>query len=221
MRQMAERMPLSRVSTVDALVAALRSRILSGDLRPGAHLSEVELATAYGVGRHSLRAAFRELARGGLLVHEPNRGVRVPVPTAEESEDLYLHRAALELGALHVALADGRSLDGVLGPLAALREMPEDEPWDRVAVAHDAFHAAIVDAAGGRRLSAAYAALQGELLFFVTRIRPLYTVETMIAAHERLADALVGGDPARAEAALALDLAQGRDAIRAALATAG
>jgi DNA-binding GntR family transcriptional regulator len=99
--------------------------------------------------------------------------------------------------------------------------MPEDEPWDRVAVAHDAFHAAIVDAAGGRRLSAAYAALQGELLFFVTRIRPLYTVETMIAAHERLADALVGGDPARAEAALALDLAQGRDAIRAALAAAG
>jgi DNA-binding GntR family transcriptional regulator len=120
-----------------------------------------------------------------------------------------------------VALADGRSLDGVLGPLAALRQMPEDEPWDRVAVAHDAFHAAIVDAAGGRRLSAAYAALQGELLFFVTRIRPLYTVETMIAAHERLADALVGGDPARAEAALALDLAQGRDAIRAALAAAG
>jgi DNA-binding GntR family transcriptional regulator len=43
----------------------------------------------------------------------------------------------------------------------------------------------------------------------------------MIAAHERLADALVGGDPARAEAALALDLAQGRDAIRAALAAAG
>src|SRR6478736_1154832 len=151
---MAEHMPLSRVSTVDALVAALRSRILSGDLRPGAHLSEVELATAYGVGRHSLRAAFRELARGGLLVHEPNRGVRVPVPTAEESEDLYLHRAALELGALHVALADERSLDGVLGPLAALRQMPEDEPWDRVAVAHDAFHAAIVDAAGGRRLAA-------------------------------------------------------------------
>jgi DNA-binding GntR family transcriptional regulator len=221
MQQMAERMPLSRVSTVDALVVALRSRILSGELRPGAHLSEVELATAYGVGRHSLRAAFRELARGGLLVHEPNRGVRVPVPTADDSEDLYLHRAALELGALRVALADGRSFDGVREPLAVLEAMPDDEPWDRVAVAHDAFHAAIVDAAGGHRLSEAYAALQGELLFFVTRIRPLYTVEAMIAAHRRLADALLSGDPTRAEAALMLDLAQGRDAIRAALAGVG
>jgi len=215
---MAEHLPLSRISTVDALSASLRSRILSGELQPGAHLSEVELATAYGVGRHSLRAAFRELVRGGLLVHEPNRGVRVPVPTAEGSEDLYLHRAAIELGALRMALADGRSFAGVQAPLQALEAMPDDEPWDRVAVAHDAFHAAIVDAAGGRRLSAAYADLQGELLFFVTRIRPLYTVRTMIAAHQRLAAALLGGDPARAEAALALDLAQGRDAIRAALA---
>jgi DNA-binding GntR family transcriptional regulator len=214
----AEQLSLSRISTVDALTTSLRSRILSGELAPGAHLSEVELATAYGVGRHSLRAAFRELARGGLLVHEPNRGVRVPVPTAEDSEDLYLHRAAIELGALRLAIGDGRSFEGVRAPLAALEAMPDDEPWDRVALAHDAFHAAIVGAAGGRRLSAAYAGLQGELLFFVTGIRPLYTVQSMIAAHRRLADALLSGDPARAEAALALDLAQGRDAIRAALA---
>src|SRR4051794_13706917 len=190
-------MPLARISTVDALVGALRSRILSGELGPGSHLSEVDLAGAYGVGRHSLRAAFRELARRGLLVHEPNRGVRVPVPTARESEDLYLHRAALELGALRVALADGRPFAGVRAPLAALAAMPADEPWDHVAVAHDAFHAAIVAAARGRRLSSAYAALQDELLFFVTRIRPLYTVATMAAAHERLADALLSGDPAR------------------------
>ncbi len=210
-------MPLSRVSTVDALVGALRSRILTGHLAPGAHLSEVELAGSYGVGRHSLRAAFRELAREGLLVHEPNRGVRVPVPTAAESEDLYLHRAALELGALRVALADGASFDGIREPLGLLERMPDDEPWDRVAVVHDAIHAAVVDAAGSRRLSAAYAALQGELLFFVTRIQPLYTVQTMIRAHRLLADALTGDDPVAAEVALAADLAQGRTALRQAL----
>lgn len=214
-------MPLSRVSTVDALVGALRSRILTGDLPPGAHLSEVELAGSYGVGRHSLRAAFRELSRDGLLVHEPNRGVRVPVPTAAESEDLYRHRAALELGALRVALADGASFVAVREPLAVLEQMPADEPWDRVALVHDAIHAAVVDAAGSRRLSAAYAALQGELLFFVTRIRPLYTVQTMIDAHRLLADALTSGDPVAAETALANDLAQGRVALRTALPAGG
>ena len=75
--------------------------------------------------------------------------------------------------------------------------MPADEPWDRVAVVHHAIHAAIVDAAGSRRLSAAYAALQGELLFFVTRIRPQYTVQTMIDAHRLLADAVTSGDAGR------------------------
>jgi DNA-binding GntR family transcriptional regulator len=218
---MAEPMPLSRVSTVDALVGALRSRILTGDLPPGAHLSEVDLAGAYGVGRHSLRAAFRELARDGLLVHEPNRGVRVPVPTGAESEDLYRHRAALELGALRVALADGASFAGIREPLAVLEQMPADEPWDRVALVHDAIHAAVVDAAASRRLSAAYAALQGELLFFVTRIRPLYTVQTMIDAHRLLADALTSGDPVAAETALTNDLAQGRVALRTALPAGG
>jgi DNA-binding GntR family transcriptional regulator len=211
-------LPLSRVSTVDALAGSLRSRILAGDLAPGTHLNEIELATAYAVGRHTLRAAFRDLARVGLLVHQPNRGVFVPVPDAAASDDLFRCRAALELGALRIALADGASFDGAAEPLARLEVMADDEPWDRVAVVHDEIHGAIVDAAGSRRLSAAYAALQGELLFFVSRIRPLYTVRTMQEAHRRLVDALGSGDAARAEQALQDDLAGGRQALNAALA---
>ena len=36
----------------------------------------------------------------------------------------------------------------------------------------------------------------------MTRIRPLYTVQTMIDAHRLLADAVTSGDPVAAEAAL-------------------
>ena len=45
------RLSLHRVSTVDALVAALRTRILDGDLPAGERLRELELAEAYGVAR--------------------------------------------------------------------------------------------------------------------------------------------------------------------------
>jgi DNA-binding GntR family transcriptional regulator len=86
-----------------------------------------------------------------------------------------------------------------------------------VAVVHDEIHRAIVDAAASRRLSDAYAALQGELLFFVTRIRPLYTVRTMQEAHRLLVDALLSGDAARAERALRDDLTGGRQALATAL----
>ena len=61
------RAALARVSTVDALVDALRHRVLSGELAPGAAMREVELSEEYGVGRHSLRAALQALVHEGLL----------------------------------------------------------------------------------------------------------------------------------------------------------
>ena len=51
--------PLHRTSTVDALAQALRQQILDGELSAGAWLRERELCEAYGVARHSLRAALR------------------------------------------------------------------------------------------------------------------------------------------------------------------
>ena len=45
--------------------------------RAGAPLRELELADAYDVSRHTLRAALRELAQDGLVRIEPNRGATV------------------------------------------------------------------------------------------------------------------------------------------------
>ena len=74
---MTARLSLQRVSTVDAIAAALRTRILDGELGAGERLREIELADAYGVARHSLRAALRTLAAEGLVAIEPNRGASV------------------------------------------------------------------------------------------------------------------------------------------------
>ena len=68
---------IERVSTVDAVAASLRTRILDGDLPPGERLREIELTEGYGVARHSLRAALRQLQAEGLVTIEPNRGARV------------------------------------------------------------------------------------------------------------------------------------------------
>src|SRR4051794_13505606 len=91
------RKSLQRVSTVDALSEALRGRVLSGSLPPGAQLREIELTEEYGVGRHSLRAAMQALVHEGLLRHEPNHGVFVPRLSRADVEDLFLVRTALEV----------------------------------------------------------------------------------------------------------------------------
>jgi DNA-binding GntR family transcriptional regulator len=198
---------LQRVSTVDALASALRTRILDGELAGGERLRELELAEAYGVARHSLRAALRALAGEGLVVIAPNRGATVARLTAADAAPLTELRAALELEAARLALArhDGRLPKGVhdaVRLMAAVCEQP-DPPWSTVVEAHHGVHRALVAAAGSPRILRAYDALAGELRLFVIQIRPGWSFERMAEHHERLLADLErsGPEPLRAHLA--------------------
>lgn len=205
------------MSTVEAVADALRHDVLAGTLSPGAHLREAELVERYGVARHSVRSAIAELVRDGLLVHEPNRGAFVPEPDEAAGDDLYRFRRLLERGAVEEALARRATFDGAAAAHARLEALPLDGDWRDVAVAHADFHQAVIDAAGSARLSAAYAGVRAELLFFLATIRPRYTVRELAAAHALLLAALRTGDRRTALAAIDRDLAEGRRLLAAAL----
>ena len=140
----AAREQLARVSTVDALVAALRSRILEGELAAGERLPERELTERYGVARHSVRAALRSLAAEGLVAIEPHRGASVASLDARGVRSLFELRAALELEAAHLALErhGGRLPDGVRARGRAPRRVcaRPDPAWGDVADAHNEVH---------------------------------------------------------------------------------
>lgn len=168
--------PLQRTSTVDALAGALRRQILDGELEPGAWLRERELCEAYGVARHSLRAALRSLSAEGLVRIEPHRGAHVAQLGKEEIPWLYELRVALEVEAAHLALerGGGRLPVEVHEALARLQDAchGEDPSWSEVNEAHAALHAAIVAAARSPRIAAAHAALNGEMQLFLLALRP-------------------------------------------------
>jgi DNA-binding GntR family transcriptional regulator len=186
--------PLERRSTVDALAAALRTRILDGELAPGERLREQELSRTYDVARHTVRAALRALGADGLVAVEPYRGARVALLDAEAVRGLYELRGALETEAVRLALErhGGRLPEGVHAAVRRLsatcaRKRPG---WGAVVEAHDAVHAALVEAAGSPRILAAHRALAGELRMFMVQLRPSWTLERMAADHERLVDDL-------------------------------
>src|SRR5215207_755012 len=193
---MTGRYALQRVSTVDAIAAALRKRILDGDLRAGERLRELELAEACGVARHSLRAALRALAAEGLVTIEPNRGATVARLTAEDVDSLFELRTALEIEAARLALErhGGRLPKSVHDAvrLAAVCQQP-DPPWSAVVEGHDAVHHALV----------------GELRLFVIQLKPSWSLERMAQHHARLLANLEreGPEPLRAH------LADGRASI--------
>jgi DNA-binding GntR family transcriptional regulator len=186
--------PLDRVSAVDELAAALRARILDGDLRPGLRLPEQELCTTYLVARHTARAALRALAAEGLVVIEPHRGARVAALGPADVEGLYELRTALEVEAARLALErhDGRlpgSVHTAVKRLSAVcaRRRPG---WSAVVDAHEAVHAALVGAANSPRIAAAHEALEAETRLFIVQVKMTWTLERMADDHERLVDEL-------------------------------
>ncbi len=184
----------ARPLAVDALVEALRGRILDGELPAGMRLPERELTERHGVARHTLRAALRALAAEGLVRVEPHRGARVARLGPEDVLALYELRAALELEAAHLALErhGGRLPAPVHAAAGALRracEAPEPS-WRRVAEAHEAVHGALVRAARAPRIERAHAALSAEMRLFLMQLRPLWSLERMAADHDALLLAL-------------------------------
>jgi DNA-binding GntR family transcriptional regulator len=204
---------LRRISVVDELTAALRDRILDGDLAPGTPLREIDLAAVYAVSRHTLRAALRELASEGLVRIEPNRGASVARLDDADILGLYELRTALELEAAHLALErhGGRLPAEVIAAVARLtavcrRNRPS---WHAVAAAHATVHGSIVAAAGSRRIETSYAALARELQLFLVQLRPVWSLERMVSHHEALIVELEREGPV----ALRRHLRDGADAV--------
>lgn len=190
---MSSRQPrLELTSTVDALAAALRPRILEGELKAGARLREQELSDDYGVARHTLRAALRSLAAEGLVKIEPNRGARVASLGTKELHDIADLRIALETEAARLALERGegrlpREIHQRAARLASTcrRGRPS---WSSVVDSHEELHTAIVDASGSPRIIGAYKGIVGELRLVLVQLRPAWTLERMAKDHLELVD---------------------------------
>jgi DNA-binding GntR family transcriptional regulator len=211
------------VSTVETVVAALRQEVLAGERPGGQRLVEQELTARYGVARHTLRAALRELAAEGLVRIEPNRGARVTRLNADEILQLYELRTALEVEAARLALERnrGRLPTPVHEALAALEAASADGAWGPINQEHAALHGAIVHAAGSPRIEAAHAALNGELQLFLTQLEPLWSPQRMAADHVALVRGLERDGPTvlrehLSESAAALVAAETGDTARAA-----
>lgn len=204
----------------DRIVADLQRRIFGGMLRPGTPLREAELADRYRAGRHTVRAALRDLIAIGLVAHDPYRSARVRELRATDIRDLFSVRRLIELEAVR------RVIDEDL-PLAAIEEaVVRREAVEATAVAAglgytvgelDAdleFHRALVHSVGSERLSRTFETLSREL-----RLAFLAYIEDAgdRGDHRALLDAIRERDTERACELLERHL---RDGLRFCLAAA-
>jgi len=141
----------------------IKADLLTGAFTPGAALLTRELLARYGCGISPLREALARLVGEGFLVASGHKGVRVPLPSCADLDDVYRIRIALECEALALAMKHGDDHWEAAAVAACHRleraPLPgtgaEDERASRAMeweARHRAFHAALVAAAPAPRL---------------------------------------------------------------------
>lgn len=140
---------------------AVKADLLSGGLLPGSALLTRDLLERYGCGVSPLREALARLVGEGMLEASGHRGVRAPLPSASDVEDIYRIRIALEREALELAMAHGDDTweGAILAAGHRLEKAPlPDYGVDKTAAVgewekrHRAFHASLIAAAPAPRL---------------------------------------------------------------------
>ena len=185
---------LHAVSTQEALVEALRDRILAGELAPGSPLSDVALAAEYGVARPTLRAAVQALVHEGLIRREPRRRAFVPRLTAHDIRDLYFVRAPLELAAVKALVRRPEALQPAARVVEQFERLGGEDSWREAVDADMAFHAALIAGAASPRLERTYGSLQSEIRLALMQLRPAYAAVSALAEeHRRLLEAITSG----------------------------
>jgi DNA-binding GntR family transcriptional regulator len=128
----------------------LQNSILSGKLKPGTVLSQVEVARVLNVSRTPVREAMRMLQEGGLVTGEPNLRSRVLGFDPRDIEALYMKRIMMESLAvtLTTRLMTAAQHDRLDAVVHALEGPDAHETFSIWQALHREFHRLIVVQAG-------------------------------------------------------------------------
>ncbi len=190
----------ARRGLADEAADLVRAAIFSGHFPPGSALREVELAERLEVSRGSVREGLAQLEREGLVRGGWHRNTTVIEVTAEDVQEVYSLRAALDRLAVATARRNATSqhlteLDRLVAEMAAESAGAADA---RRLVALDlAFHDQIYAAAGNGRLITAWQAIRSQLhLFQLRRVDAGYDHyrARVVDEHRELAVLLRSGD---------------------------
>jgi GntR family transcriptional regulator, carbon starvation induced regulator len=212
-RQASRPSPVSKTLT-DQVYERIKADLLGATFAPGAALLTRELLARYGCGISPLREALARLVGEGFLVSSRHRGVRVPLPSRDDLDDLYRIRLVLETEALNLAMRHGDDA-WEAAALAACHRLeraplpsagPQDDRASRAAeweTRHRAFHAALVAAAPAPRLLR----LIEQMVEQTERYRALRLMQSptdslirdIAAEHRALLDATLRRDPRAVE----------------------
>ncbi|MBL8486250.1 MAG: GntR family transcriptional regulator [Rhodocyclaceae bacterium] len=189
-------------SLVDLAVERIREAIIDGRLGFGEQVSEVGLATTFGVSKTPVREALLRLRLEGLVEIHPQRGSFVFALTEQQVAELTRFRELIESAALGEAMAGDR--EALRARMAAnLEEMARCEAAgesDRLPALDTDFHASILETCGNPYLRSAYDLIAYKIQALRSRL-PVQSrkVDDCQHSHAAILEAVEGRATARAQ----------------------
>jgi len=185
-----------RQSVYDALI----DLIVGGELPPGQHMVEAELARQLGVSRQPIREALHRMEAEGWVDLRPSQGAFVHVPTDQEVDELLDVRELLEAetGGLAARAASPAQVAGLREICVEGQAAAENDDIGRAVAANDSFHAAIAAIAGNSVL-AELADIVGRRVHWYYRMVAPARGHGSWAEHKEMIEAIEAGDPERAQ----------------------
>jgi DNA-binding GntR family transcriptional regulator len=191
--------PLMQQSTPSIIADKLREAIGHGELKPGAQLSEADLARKFGVSRGPLREGMQRLTQEGLLVSIRNRGVFVIEMTPADVRDMYLAREAIERTAAREIL-EGDYVTAGDTLLEIVEQMTAAATPAEVGELDIAFHVLLVELANSPRLARMHRTFVTETRMCIHALEESYSVSDVRGEeHRAVATAIRSGDLKRTD----------------------
>ncbi|KGB80643.1 GntR family transcriptional regulator [Rhodovulum sp. NI22] len=203
--------PLDREGLVQRVASELSKAIVTGQLAPGARLSESVVARELGVSRAPVREAARLLEASGLVTYEPNRGFFVRNISAAALNDLYELRLAVEIAAVTRLIRTWNAeKDAALSAqLDELYRVAADGSDMLTQIEADMqFHRLLCEGSGNPKFLAVFEQIAMETEFCIMVVGQLYDDANRIAdTHGPILDALRAGDETQAVKAIRYHIA--------------
>jgi DNA-binding GntR family transcriptional regulator len=182
--------------------AALRERILTGDIQAGEFLSERRLAVELGMSKTPVHAALERLEVEGLITVAPQRGAMVRQSTLDEALDSLELRLALErhIVRLLAGRLSGADLAELRRALQRQSECVRNEDMAGYSALDADYHLLLAELTGNREIIRVMAGLRSKVFGAAARVLRLYPprLEAGFAEHAALVDALEQADEKRA-----------------------
>lgn len=138
----------------EVVCETLREAIISGILKPGERLMEIQLADELGVSRTPIREAIRKMELEGFLVMVPRRGTYVADLSIKDINEVFEIRTALDV--LAAGLAAERITEEEIEELERLLvyigEMIEEKNYEKIIETDGEFHDVLYKASRNDRL---------------------------------------------------------------------